>query len=142
MEAVFEGSPIMNAKVFRALALAGLALAPAVSVARAGAGDYAFEPVSREVRNGDGSELAVRLLHKPTGKPVADAVIFRTRLDMSPDGMAAMTAKHEALGASEPGVYRFRANLTMAGNWALKLMTKVQGEPDTIEGSVVFEAKD
>jgi hypothetical protein len=132
----------MNANTFRAAAPAGLALAFAVSPVLAGAGDYAFEPVSREVRNGPGSELAVRLLHKPTGKPVAGAVVFRTRLDMSPDGMAAMTAKHEALGATEAGVYRFRANLSMAGQWALKLMTKVQGEPDTIEGSVVFEAKD
>jgi hypothetical protein len=132
----------MNANIFRATALAGLVLAFAVSPALAGAGDYAFEPVSREVRNGPGSELAVRLLHKPTGKPVAGAVVFRTRLVMSHDGMAAMTAKHEALGATEAGVYRFRANLSMAGQWALKLMTKVQGEPDTIEGSVVFEAKD
>jgi hypothetical protein len=142
MNLAFEGIPLMSPKLFRAAALAGLALAHAVSPARAGAGDYAFEPVSREVRNGPGSELAVRLLHKPTGKPVADAVIFRTRLDMSPEDMAAMTAKHEALPSTEPGVYRFLADLTMAGNWALKLMTKVQGERDTIEGSVVFTAKD
>jgi hypothetical protein len=132
----------MNKKPFGAAALAGLALGLAASPALAGAGDYAFEPVSREVRNGSGSELAVRLRHKPTGQPVAGAVVFRTRLDMSPDGMAAMTAKHEALPSSEPGIYRFRANLTMAGGWALKVMAKVQGEPETIEGSVVFDAKD
>ena len=131
----------MNPKHFRAAALAGLALAFAVSPALAGARDYVFEPVSREVRNGPSSELVVRLVHKPTGKPVPDAIVFRTRLDMSPDDMAAMTAKHEALPGGEPGVYRFRAKLTMAGRWALKLMAKVQGEPETIEGSVVFEAK-
>jgi YtkA-like len=132
----------MNPKPFRAAVLAGLALALAVPPALAGASDYVFEPVSREVRNGDGSELAVRLIHKPTGKPVAGAIVFRTRLDMSPGDMAAMTAKHEALAGGEPGIYRFRAKLTMAGKWALKLMAKMQGEPETIEGSVVFEAKD
>ena len=132
----------MNPKPFRAAVLAGLALAFAVPPALAGAGDYAFEPVSREVRNGAGSELAVRLVHKPSGKPVAGAIVVRTRLDMSPDDMAAMTAKHEALPSSESGVYRFRAHLTMAGKWALKVLAKVQGEADTVQGSVVFEAKD
>ena len=132
----------MNPQLCRAAALAVVAIAYAVPPALAGAGDYAFEPVSREVRNGSDSELAVRLLHKPTGKPVADAVFVRTRLDMSPDGMEAMTAKHEALGATEPGVYRFRANLAMAGHWAFKLMAKVRGESETVQGSVVFEAKD
>lgn len=30
----------------------------------------------------------------------------------------------------------------MAGGWAFKLQAKVPGEPDTVEGSVVFKAKD
>jgi hypothetical protein len=108
----------------------------------AGPNDYAFEPVKAEVKNGSGSELAVRLIHRPSGKPVKDAVVFRTRLDMSPDSMEAMTAKHEALPSTEPGVYRFKADLTMAGGWALKLMAKVQGEKDTVTGTVIFKAKD
>ena len=86
----------------------------------AGAADYAFEPVKVDVKNGAGSELAVRLVHKPTGKPVEGAVLFRTRLDMSPDSMGEMTAKHVAMPATEPGVYRFKADLTMAGGWAFK----------------------
>jgi hypothetical protein len=108
----------------------------------AGPNDYAFEPVSQDVHNGKGSELAVRIIHKPTGKPVVGAVVFRTRLDMSPDSMEAMTAKHEALPSTEPGVYRFKADLTMGGGWALKLMAKIQGEPDTVSGTVIFKAKD
>jgi hypothetical protein len=83
----------------------------------------------------------VRLVHKPTGKPVEGAVIFRTRLDMSPDSMAEMTAKHAAIPGSQPGIYRFRADLTMAGGWAFKLQAKVPGETETIEGTVVFKAK-
>ena len=94
------------------------------------------------MKNGSGSELAVRLVHKPTAKPVAGAVIFRTRLDMSPDSMGEMTAKHEAMPSAEPGVYRFKADLTMAGGWAFKVMAKVPGETETVQGSVVFQAKD
>jgi len=119
----------------------GLALAVAASVAFAGAKDYAFEPLKAEVKNGAGSELAVRLVHKPTGKPVEGAVLFRTRVDMSPDAMGEMTAKHAAVPGSEPGVYKFKADLTLAGRWALKLQAKVPGESETVEGTVVFMAK-
>ncbi len=93
-------------------------------------------------RNGNGSELAVRLIDKRTGKPVAGAVVFRTRLDMSPDSMGEMEAKHAPAASTDPGVYRFKADLTMAGGWALKLQAKVPGETETVEGSVVFQAKD
>jgi hypothetical protein len=113
----------------------------AAAPTRAGPSDYAFEPVSINVRNGSGTELAVRIVHKPTGKPVEGVVIFRTRLDMSPDTMDEMTAKHAAAPSNEPGVYRFKADFTMAGRWALKLQAKVPGEPDTVAGTVVFNAK-
>lgn len=123
-------------------AVAYLVAALGVQPASAGPNDYAFEPVSVDVRNGKGSELAVRIVHKPTGKPVEGAVVFRTRLDMSPDKMEMMTAKHEAMPSTQPGVYRFKADLTMEGGWALKLMAKIQGEPDTVSGTVIFKAKD
>lgn len=126
---------------FLASAALGLALITAAWAAYAGASDYAFEPVTVDVKNGPGAELAVRLVHKPTAKPVEGAVIFRTRLDMSPDKMEAMTAKHVAMPGTEPGIYRFKADLTMAGGWAFKLQAKVPGEPETIEGTVVFKAK-
>lgn len=123
-------------------ALFGLALSSATASAFAGAADYVFEPVLVEVKNGSGSELAVRLVHKPTGKPIPNAVVFRTRLDMAPDNMADMTAEHSALPASEAGIYRFKADLTMAGGWALRLMAKVPGESETVQGTVEFKAKD
>ena len=132
----------MTAKI-RALAAAaaGFTLILVAMGASAAPNDYAFEPVSVDVRNGSGSELAVRILHKPTGKPVEGAVLFRTRLDMSPDSMGEMTAKHTALPSTEPGIYKFRADLTMAGGWAFKLMAKVPGENDTVQGTVVFKAR-
>jgi len=129
------------AKALRA-ALFGLALTTGISAAFASAADYAFEPMKVDVKNGNGSELAVRLVHKPSDKPVTGAVLFRTRLDMAPDNMADMTAKHEAMPSSEPGIYRFKADLTMAGGWAFRVMAKVPGEKDTVEGVVVFQAKD
>ena len=128
----------MNRIVIAAVALAVFTGTPA---AYAAATDYEFQPVAVDVKNGTGSEMAVRLVHKPTGKPVAGAVIFRTRLDMSPDNMGEMTAKHTAMPGSEPGVYRFKADLTMAGGWAFKLQAKVPDETETIDGTVVFKAK-
>ena len=119
----------------------GVAIASA-SATLAGANDYEFQPVAVEVKNGAGSEISIRLLHKPSGKPVVGAVLFRTRLDMSPDSMGEMTAKHAATPATEPGVYRFTADFTMAGGWAFKLQAKVPGEAETVQGTVVFQAKD
>jgi hypothetical protein len=127
---------------FRSLAAAaGIAAALVATTALAGKNDYVFEPVAVDVKNSSGSQLAVRLTHKPSGKPVEGAIIFRTRLDMSPDAMGEMTAKLAAEPATEPGIYRFKADLTMAGRWALKLMAKVPGESETIEGTIIFKVK-
>ena len=115
-----------------------LALAPS---AFAGAKDYEFQPVIADVKNGNGSEVAIRLINKLTNKPVEGAVLFRTRLDMSPDSMGEMTAKHVAMPGSEPGIYRFTADFTMAGGWAFKVQAKVPGEAETVEGTVIFTAK-
>lgn len=122
-------------------ALTGLAIITGAPALYAAAADYEFQPVAVDVKNGAGSELAVRLVHKPSGKPVVGAVIFRSRLDMSPDSMGEMTAKHAAMPGAEPGIYRFKADFTMAGGWAFKLQAKVPGESETIEGTVVFKAK-
>ena len=132
----------MSFRFFKIAARLAIAASFAITPAYAGAADFAFEPVKVDIKSGAGSELAVRITDRRTGKPVAGAVIFRTRLDMSPDAMGEMLAEHEPAASTEPGVYRFKANLTMAGGWAFKLQGKVPGEPETIEGQVVFQAKD
>ena len=132
----------MSIKRLIAVALVGAAVALPIMPAWAGAADYAFEPVKADIKIVAGSELAVRLVHKHTGKPVIGAVLFRTRLDMAPDSMAEMTAKHMAMPSTEPGVYRFRADLTMAGGWGFRIMAKVQGEAETVQGTVVFKVVD
>jgi hypothetical protein len=131
----------MIATIRALAAAASLAVACCTTPGFAAPKDYVFEPVIADVKNGEGSELAVRIVHKPTGKPVEGVVLFRTRLDMSPDSMGEMTAKHAAQPSQEPGVYKFRADLTMAGGWALKLMAKVPGEKETVQATVVFQAK-
>ncbi|MDJ1156799.1 FixH family protein [Chelatococcus sp. SYSU_G07232] len=110
--------------------------------ALAAASDYDFTPVSVEVKKGKGVEVAVRLVDKRTGKSVPDAVITRFRVDMSPEGMETMTAAVKALPSTEPGVYRFQTDLVMAGGWAVKLMARVQGEADSVHGTVVVKASD
>lgn len=124
-------------------ALTSLAATSACACAAlAAASDYTFEAISPQVKNSPAAEIAVRLVHKPSGKKIDNALVFRSRLDMSPENMAEHQGAVEPLPASEPGVYRFKAELSMAGKWALKLMAKVPGETETIEGSVVIDAKD
>ena len=126
----------------RKFILAGAALAVAASLtgtALAGANDYAFEPVATEVNRGEVT-VAVRLMHKPTGKSVPDAVITQSRIDMAPDGMATMAAAMTPLPSPQPGVYAFKTDLVMAGRWQLSVSARVQGEPEPVVGKVVFTA--
>ena len=126
----------------RKFILFGAAFAVAVSLsgnAFAGANDYAFEPVTTEIKSSNVATVAVRLVHKPSGKPVADATIVQTRLDMAPDGMADMATAIAPLPSPEPGVYAFKAPLTMAGRWLLTISAKVQGEADPVVGKITFK---
>jgi hypothetical protein len=128
----------MLSKFTTAAVVATLSLA--ASAAMAGARDYAFEPVNPEMKKGDDVTLAIRLTNRQTGKPVSDAVIFATRVDMAPDGMADMESAVAPLPAKEPGVYAFKTDLPMAGRYQVTLSAKVQGEPDTVTGKVIVKA--
>lgn len=101
--------------------------------------DYEFQLVKNEIKQGDAT-VDVRLIDKRSGKPVPDAVIFAKRIDMAPDSMEEMTSKIEQLPSPEPGVYRFKTKLTMAGGWRLSLGAKVQGETGTVENKLVLKA--
>jgi hypothetical protein len=127
----------------RKLLWAGAAFAVAVSLntaAFAAPDDYVFEPVKGEIKKGDDAVVSVRLKHKTTGKPVTDAVIVRTRIDMAPEGMAEMASPLTPVPSSEPGIYSFKTELSMAGQWLLSIAAKVQGEPETVVGKVIFRA--
>ena len=56
------------------------------------------------------------------------------------DGMAEMASQATALPTGEPGVYAFKADLSMQGRWLFSVAAKVPGERETIVGKVVFTA--
>ena len=124
-----------------AAALIGLAMAVTATTVRADVKDYEFQLVDSSVKAGPDAMIVVRLVNKKTGKAVSDAVIFTTRLDMAPDGMQEMAAKVTAMPGGEPGTYRFKASISMAGGWQLSLGAKVQGETGTVEGKLVIKAQ-
>jgi hypothetical protein len=109
----------------------------ASSAAYAEIRDYEFRLAKAETKKGE-AELAVRLVNKKTGKLVPNAVIFAKRIDMAPDGMEASTI--EQLPSTEPGVYRFKTDLSMQGRWQLSLGAKVQGENGSVESKLVVKA--
>lgn len=124
-----------------AAALIGLSLVGAPRFAFADIKDYEFQLMDPSVQAGADKIVTVKLMNKKTGKPVSDAVIFASRLDMAPDGMQEMVTKVTPLPGTEPGTYRFNANFSMAGRWQLSLGAKVQGETGTVESKLVVTAQ-
>jgi len=122
-------------------AFIGMAMAGSTTIARADIKDYKFELVDQTVQAGPDKVITVRLMNTKTGKPVPDAVIFATRLDMAPDGMQEMATKIAAVPGGEPGTYKFKATFGMAGRWQLSLGAKVQGETGTVETKLVITAQ-
>ena len=102
--------------------------------------DYRFELVEAQPADAGKTNVSVRLVHVPDNKPVAGAVLFETKTDMGPGGMAEMTGKVSPLPSDQPGLYRFQIETGMAGKWALNLGAKVQGEAGTVRGTVTFKA--
>lgn len=122
-----------------AVALGTALLTTIATSALADIRDYQFQLVEKELKQGE-AVVSVKLVHKPSGRAIRDAVIFAKRIDMGPDKMEAMTAPLEPVPSTEPGVYRFKTDLTMAGQWALSLGAKVQGEEGTVETKLILKA--
>jgi hypothetical protein len=125
----------------RKFVLIGAAVAVVVTLTNvilAGVNDYVFEPVKTEIKSSNVAIIAVRLLHKPGERPVTDAVIVQTRIVMAHDGGTEMDAAFVPLASPEPGVYAFRAPLTMAGKLFLSIAAKVPCEPETVVGKIIF----
>jgi hypothetical protein len=130
-------------KLTRAIqaALIGIAVIGIAPIARADIKDYEFKLVQPTVAVGKDKIVTVQLVNTKTGKPVPDAVIFATRLDMAPEGMPEMATKIVAEPGGEPGSYRFKAAFGMEGKWQLSLGAKVQGETGTVESKLVITAQ-
>jgi hypothetical protein len=129
---------------FSARALVGAAIFAgsilAAAQALAAPADYSFELVQAQPAGPGKTIVTVRLVHVPDNKPVAGAVLFETKSDMRPAGMAEMPGRVSALPSDKPGLYRFQIETGMAGKWALNIGAKVQGEAGTVRGTVNFDA--
>jgi YtkA-like protein len=122
-------------------ALIGIAVLGSPGIARADIKDYEFKLIEPTVAVGKDKIVTVQLVNKKTGKPVPDAVIFATRLDMAPDGMPEMSTRIVREPGGESGSYRFKAAFGMEGRWLLSLGAKVQGETGTVESKLVITAQ-
>jgi hypothetical protein len=133
----------MSLKPLRALrvTLICAAVSGAATIAYADVKDYEFQLAEPSVKIGSSAIITIRLVNKTTGKPVPEAVIFASRLDMTPDSMPEMTTKLTPIPGTEPGTYRFKANINTAGGWQLSLGAKVQGESGTVQSKLVIRAE-
>jgi hypothetical protein len=107
--------------------------------ANADVADYEFRLVKDQVKKGE-TVVDVRLVHKPDDRAVTDAIIFASRLDMAPDDMEQMTSSIEPMKSPEPGLYRFKVDLTDEGRWRISLAAKIQGESETLRGRLILKA--
>jgi hypothetical protein len=101
--------------------------------------DYTFKAVSATLNKGDGVIVSIRLTKK--GKTVAGAEVVKSEISMAPDGMADMMSPLTPVPGSEPGVYSFKTDLTMAGRWLLIVSAKIPDEQAPVSGKIEFRAK-
>ncbi len=117
------------------IAIIAGALALVSGWAFAAATDYRFELVGQPRGAGPKTIVQIRLVRVADGKPVPDAIIFDTKADMAPSGMAEMVSPLKPIAAKN-GVYDFAVEPGMTGTWALHLAAKIQGETETVRGTV------
>lgn len=130
----------MQRSSLRAAAIGVALLISMAGTAFANTKDYEFQLLAKDVKAG-AAVISVKLVHKPSGRAIADAVVFAKRIDMGPEGMETMTAPIEAVSSTQLGVYTFKTYLGMVGQWALSLGAKVQGETGTVESKLIVKAE-
>lgn len=102
--------------------------------------DYRFEAVQAHVKAASDTVVSLRLIHIPDNKPVTDAVVFSSKMEMPMAGMAPMVTRVSPVKASAAGEYSFQTDLSDGGTWTLTVSAKVQGETGTVSGAVPFMA--
>lgn len=115
---------------------AGATSSPAMAAGPA----FRLEAVEPSVPVGREAPVAVRLMDAASGAPVANAVVFRARLDMGPEGMGDMAAELKPAASTDPQVYRFTTTLTMPGRWLLTVQAKVPGVAETVRAETIITA--
>ncbi len=119
-----------------------LAITALASPLLAASDNYEFQPGASEFKAGRGRAVSIKLIDKRTKKPVPGATFVQTALDMSPENMADTKGKIAADTSTDPNVYRFKADFSLSGVWALKLKAKVPGESQTVDGVLILRAND
>lgn len=122
----------------RRLAWLSLALALWPSFGDAAPADYRFEAVTPAVERGVGVPLQVRVLSRSTGLLVPGIDMRDARVDRSPDGQRGGASPAFFTPSRAYGVYNFRADLPVDGNWALSFSARIPGESQSIDASVTF----
>ena len=130
----------MTQKFILAGGIALAMLATLTSGAPAGADDYLFEAVQPEIKTSNVATLAVRLVNKADRKPVINATILDMRIEMTEEGHQ-MASAIVPVPSKEPGVFAFKAPLTMEGRWVLSLVARLGGEPEPVHGKIIFHTK-
>jgi hypothetical protein len=125
---------MIRTRILASAAALACGLAFTAAPAHARSADYRFELAGKPQLSGQTGIVQVRLVHIADGEPVADAMIFDCKADMGP-GMETMTVPVKALPAKD-GIYGFEVTPDMAGTWVLHLAAKVQGEAETVRGTV------
>jgi hypothetical protein len=133
-----------NVRTSMAAVVAALILPILESNSFGAAKDYRFELAGTPQKAGKGNSIvSVKLFHLPDNKPVDGAIIIQSRADMGPIGMGAMRGTIKTLPERPAGTYRFEIQngsvWKKPDKWALTLAAKVQGEPETVRGSVVIK---
>jgi hypothetical protein len=114
-----------------------LGILPALSGSgMAAAQDYRFELAGPIVKSGNTSVVKIRLIHISDGKPIPAAIVINSKFDMGPEGMETMTAPVKVVPSFDPAVHQFEVQPSMPGKWAIEIAAKVQGETETVHGTV------
>jgi hypothetical protein len=108
------------------------------TASQAAPADYRFEAVTPTLQRGVGVPFQVRAVSRFNGQPVPGIEIRDAYVDRSPDGQRGGSLPAFFTPSLAYGVYNFRADLPVDGNWALTFQAKVPGEPQLIAGTVTF----
>src|SRR5205814_8592794 len=102
------------ARALRA-ALLCAAVTGSAGIARADIKDYEFKLIEPTVAVGKDKIVTVQLANKKTGKPMSDAVIFATRLDMAPEGVRDIATMVAREPGGEHGSHRLKSGFARGG---------------------------
>lgn len=100
----------------------------------------AFEAVRAEIPAGDKVRIELKLIGIDPLPSTTDIVVDKHRLDMGPDGMAAMAARLTSVPATAPAILAYEADIAMAGRWAFSITARIKGQKAPVTSTVVFTA--